>query len=80
MPRRRKYAQYYAAGCKICGDTTVGRGIAKHVEGAHSVKYAAYKACFESGRAIVDTLEETGTAAKGKKKAVIHVLVRRFTV
>lgn len=80
MPRRRKWAQYYAAGCKICGDKTVGRGIAKHVDGAHSVTHAAYKKCFESGQVIVDTLEETGTAAKGKKKVVIHVLVRRFTV
>ncbi len=46
MPRRRKYAKYNAAGCKICGDKTVGRGISKHVEGEHSVKYAAYKQCF----------------------------------
>ena len=79
MPRRRKYAQYSAAGCKICGDPTVGRGIAKHVEG-HSVAHAAYKACFESGQVIVDTLEETGTTSGGKKKVLVHVLVRRFTV
>lgn len=80
MPRRRKYAQQYASGCKICGDRTVGRGIAAHVKGAHGVDHAAYKACFEAGRAIVDTLEETGTTAQGKKKVVVHVLVRRFTV
>lgn len=80
MPRRRKWAQYVAAGCKICGDKTVGRGIARHVDGAHGVKYTAYKKCFDSGQVIVDTLEETGTTAKGKKKVTVHVLVRRFTV
>lgn len=78
MPRRRKYAQYQAAGCKICGDKTVGRGIAKHVEG-HSVTYAAYRACFESGRVIVDTLEASGKTPGGRT-VVIHVLVRRFAV
>jgi len=80
MARRRKYAQYYASGCKICGDKTIGRGIANHVQGAHGVDHAAYKTCFESGRVIVDTLEETGTTGQGKKKVVIHVLVRRFAV
>jgi hypothetical protein len=79
MPRRRKYAQYYASGCKICGDKKIGRGIAKHVQSAHGVDHAAYKRCFESGRVIVDTLEEAGTTAQGKK-VVMHVLVRRFVV
>jgi len=80
MPKRRKYAQRHASGCRICGDKTVGRGIAKHLEAAHDVKHADYKKCFESGKIIVDELVNTGTAAKGSKKVVHHVLVRRFMV
>jgi hypothetical protein len=80
MPRRKKYAQYSARGCKICGDSSVGRGIAKHLEGAHKVTLAAYKTCFSSGKIIVDKLEESGTAAQGTKRVMVHVLVRRFTV
>jgi hypothetical protein len=80
MPRRRKYAQYRASGCKICGDKTIGRGIARHVQGAHAVDHDTYRKCFESGQVIVDTLVETGTTAQGKRKVIIHALVRRFTV
>ena len=79
MPKRRKYAQYSASGCKICGDKTVGRGIANHVKSAHKIEHAAYKVCFGSGKVIVDTLEQTGTV-KGEKKVIIHALIRRFTV
>ena len=79
MPRHRKYVQYNAAGCKICGDKTVGRGTSKHVEGEHLVPYDAYKKCFESGKVVVDTLEESGKTGQGKK-VMIHVLVRRFFV
>lgn len=78
MARRRKYAQYDATGCKICGDKTVGRGIAKHLQ-AHSLTYDAYKACFKSGKVILDELKEAGKTAQGKK-VMVHVLVRRFTV
>jgi hypothetical protein len=80
MARRRKYAQYYASGCRICGDKTVGRGIAKHLQGRHGIKHPDYKKCFESGKVIVDELVQTDTAEKGSKKVVHHVLVRRFVV
>jgi hypothetical protein len=80
MPRRRKHAQYSASGCKICGDGNVGRGIAQHVKGAHGVDYNAYQACYGSGKVLVNRLEESGTTDGGKKRVVIHVLVRRLTV
>ena len=80
MPRRRKYAQYYTSGCKICGDKRVGRGLAKHLQGAHGLKHEDYVKCFGSGTVILDTLEQSGTAGGGAKKVMIHVLVRRFLV
>jgi hypothetical protein len=71
---------YSTSGCKICGDGNVGRGIAQHVKGAHGVEYDAYQTCYASGKVLVNRLEESGTIDGGKKKVVIHVLVRRLTV
>ena len=80
MAKRRKNVQVHPSGCKICGDKRVGRGIAKHLEGAHGLEFQAYKKCFGSGKVILDSLTQTGTAANGTKKVMIHVLVRRFLV
>lgn len=81
MSRRRKHSQRHAKGCRLCGDPTIGRGIQKHVQGAHSISYENYLRCFEeSGRIITDQLIPTGTADQGTKRVIIHVLVRRFTV
>lgn len=79
MPRRRKYAQYNAQGCKICGKP-IGRGIDRHVEG-HGVRYQDYKRCFESGEVIFDELKDTGkVSTKNRKQVFLHVLLRRFEV
>jgi len=82
MPKYRKNAQRFAKGCRICGDPTVGRGIQKHVDGAHpKVSYKAYKAIFNDDGVVTDELITTNvTAGGGKKRVVMHVLVRRFTV
>lgn len=79
MPRRKKYAQYYAQGCKLCGQP-IGRGIDRHVKG-HGIRYQDYRKCFESGEVIFDDLKDTGKVTrKGKKHVFLHVLIRRFEV
>jgi hypothetical protein len=82
MPRKKKYAQQVAKGCKLCGDPSVGRGIEKHVSQGHGVDYETYKKCFESsGEVVFDELKDTGKLmTTSKKRVVIHVLVRRFEV
>ena len=84
MTRRKRNAQYNAAGCKVCGNPKIGRGIAKHLLGAHhGLKHADYKKCFSAGKTLVDRLSVTGFTlpdSKRPKKVVIHTLVRRFTI
>jgi len=81
MSRTKKNAQRFASGCKVCGNPDVGRGISKHLEGAHGgLRLADYKKCFNGGRVVVDKLVETGTAARGTQKVVLHVLVRKFLI
>lgn len=77
---RRRNIQQKASGCKVCGNPDVGRGILKHLKGCHDLKLNDYKKCFNSGQKILDQLVETGTAANGTKRVVIHVLVRKFTL
>lgn len=64
----------------MCGDPSVGRGIHKHVQQAHHISYDDYKLCFNSGVVIVDELEQSGAIARGAKRVMIHVLVRKFAV
>lgn len=80
MPRRKRNVQYNAAGCKVCGDPDVGRGIVKHLQGAHGLKLSDYKKCFDGGKSVVNKLIETGTASGGKKRVIMHVMVRRFLI
>lgn len=71
--RVKKHAQRFISnGCLICGEA-VGRGIAKHVKGAHKVRYASYMKCFfaEEGKKLLTQRIESG-------KNVFTVLVRRF--
>lgn len=81
MARFKKNAQRFSKGCKICGNTSIGRGIDRHVE-SHGITYRDYKKCFEeSGEVVFDELRDTGkTTKKGKKRVVLHVLVKRFEV
>ena len=75
----RKTAQRKAKGCKICGKLS-SRGIDRHVE-SHKLTYEHYLRCFESGNIIIDELKDTGTKTKkGKKKIIMHVLIRSFEV
>lgn len=82
MARRKKYAQQFAKGCKLCGDPSIGRGIERHVKDYHRIEYKHYRQCFEtSGEVIFDELRDTGkTTRDGKKRVILHVLVKRFTV
>ena len=82
MARPRKYAQRRARGCRICGDPSIGRGIEKHVRGAHGVRYHDYQTCFtDNGKPIIDKLIDTGsTTHPGGQRVVLHVLVKRFTI
>jgi hypothetical protein len=80
MPRKKKNTQQNTSGCKVCGNPDIGRGILKHLKGMHNLKLADYKKCFKTGQIIVDKLVESGTAGGGKKRVVMHVLVRKFTL
>jgi hypothetical protein len=80
MARRKKYKQYEASGCRLCGDPSIGRGISKHVKDVHKIEYDAYTQCFGAGTILVDKLEKSGQTAQGRKKIMIHVSVRKFIV
>jgi hypothetical protein len=44
----KKYQQRNLCGCKLCGDISIGRGIASHIEHTHGVNYKYYRECFGS--------------------------------
>lgn len=82
MGRRKKFAQQSAKGCKLCGNPGIGRGIGQHVKDSHGMPYEHYRQCFEtSGEIIFDELRDTGrTVGGGKRRVILHVLVKRFEV
>jgi hypothetical protein len=69
MARGKKYKQYEAHGCRLCGDPSVGRGIHKHVEGFHKISYDVYTQCFGAGTILVDKLEDSGRTAQGVRRS-----------
>ncbi len=50
---REKYQQKNPCGCKLCGDMSIGRGIASHIEYTHGVDYKYYCECFGNFRMII---------------------------
>ena len=82
MPRRRKGAvrNGYGAMCNVCV-RSCGKGgaLKKHVEGAHDVRYDAYKKCFYGEvRTVIADAWDDSVSTSDQKTAVTHVLVRRF--
>lgn len=82
MARKAKYAVSVGAGvmCNICGrNCGKGGALKKHVEGAHSVGYDAYKKCFygEVTTTIADGWDDSVSTSNGNT-VITHVLVRRF--
>ena len=79
---RKKGAVRKGSGvmCNICG-VNCGKGgaLKKHVEGAHSVDYERYKACFygEVRNTLADSWDDS-VKTKNGETVIIHVLVRRF--
>ncbi len=66
--------------CNICGlNCGKGGALSTHIKGAHGVSYDDYKKCFYSNvkTMIADTWDSSVSTSNGKK-AIIHVLVRRF--
>lgn len=81
MGRRRKGAVRVGRGsmCNICAKNCgKGGGLKKHVEAAHGIKYDLYKKCFYGANTIIANAWDDSVSTTSGKKAIVHVLVRRF--
>ncbi len=66
--------------CNVCGlNCGKGGALKKHLEEIHNLDYADYKMCFygTSRTIIADAWDDSVNTSSGKK-AITHVLVRRF--
>ena len=66
--------------CNVCGiNCGKGGALRTHLKGAHYIEYEDYVKCFYPNKknVVIDTWDDSKSTKSGKK-AMIHILVRRF--